>query len=98
MVECITSEVVQECHGILYLGVIPRVGAVDIGRVDLRPYGVQEAPAEGGSSMSGTPEKWQWWRELRVEIVKTILAALRALMAVGCFILQLVRWGGGDPS
>lgn len=48
--------------------------------------------------MTGEPERRHWWRDLRLEIAKTVLAVLRTLMAAGRFVLWLIRWGAGDPS
>ncbi|SHK94628.1 hypothetical protein SAMN05421803_14612 [Nocardiopsis flavescens] len=43
--------------------------------------------------MEGEPRSW--WRDLRVAIITTALALLRFLLALGCFILWLVRCGVG---
>lgn len=48
--------------------------------------------------MAGEPEQRRWWQDLGTEIAKTTLAALRALMAAGSFILWLIRWEAGSPS
>jgi len=46
--------------------------------------------------MTGEPERRRWWRDLGIEIAKTVLAALRTLLAVGRFVLWLIRWGAGE--